>query len=415
VVIPRNPAAPSTPNTAGMAAPSPYWGNEVIWNTVVTGHSNEMDQKARTWNTTSTRTGAQLPAYCQEGSPNPSAGIWPVQPAGRGGRQYTVWDPQRNQFDIVDTCFTTFHLNFDNDPNNTIYSGGGGLVGWVNTNVWDETKDAGRAQGWTIQVVDTNGNGRRDPHTNPNEPDDPTKDRRVTHGCYGVMASPVDNSVWCSQTGFPGSLTRIDLGPDMSKAHETALTEIYMVPFGANATGASGQGYGPRGMDVDRDGVAWVVLSSGHLASFDRRKCKGALNGPDAIKGYKCNEGWTFYPVPGPRYKGDVDHGTADSNYYNWSDKFNSLGLGENVQIATSNQGGALLALVNGKWVTLRVPYPLGYYNKSINGRIDDVNAGWKGRGLWTGWGNRNPWHNEGDKRAALAVHHQVRPNPLAH
>jgi hypothetical protein len=43
------------------------------------------------------------------------------------------------------------------------------------------------------------------------------------------------------------------------------------------------------------------------------------------------------------------------------------------------------------------------------------VNAGWKGRGLWTGWGNRNPWHNEGDKRAALAVHHQVRPNPLAH
>ncbi len=71
-----------------------------------------------------------------------------------------------------------------------------------------------------------------------------------------------------------------------------------------------------------------------------------------------CNEGWTFYAVPGPKYKGDVDAATADSNYYNWSDKFNSLGLGENVQIATSNQGGALLALVNGKWVVLRVPYP---------------------------------------------------------
>ncbi len=91
-------------------------------------------------------------------------------------------------------------------------------------------------------------------------------------------------------------------------------------------------------------------------------------------------EGWTFYAVPGPKYKGDVDAATADSNYYNWSDKFNSLGLGENVQIATSNQGGALLALVNGKWVVLRVPYPLGYYNKSINGRIDDPKAGWKGR-----------------------------------
>ena len=88
----------------------------------------------------------------------------------------------------------------------------------------------------------------------------------------------------------------------------------------------------------------------------------------------------------------------ADSNYYNWSDKFNSLGLGENVQIATSNLGGALLALVDGKWVVLRVPYPLGFYAKSINGRIDDPKTGWKGRGLWTGWSNRNPWHNEGGK-----------------
>jgi hypothetical protein len=416
VVIPRNPAAPVTPNTAGMAAPSQYWGNEVIWNTSVTGHSNEMDQKARTWNTTSTRTGALMPDYCKEGSPNPSAAIYPFPATGRGGRQYTVWDPAAQKFDIVDICFSSFHLNFDNDPNNTLYTGsGGGIVGWVNTDVWDKTKDAGAAQGWTITVVDTNGNGRRDAFTDVKEPFDPTKDRRITPGCYGVMPSPVDNSVWCSQTGYPGSLTRIDLGPDPAKGHEAALTEIYYVPHGDKATGASGQGYGPRGMDVDREGVAWVVLSSGQLASFDRRKCKGPLNGPKAHEGYTCNEGWTFYAVPGPKYQGDVDAATADSNYYNWSDKFNSLGLGENVQIATSNQGGALLALVNGKWVVLRVPYPLGYYNKSINGRIDDANTGWKGRGLWTGWGNRNPWHNEGDKRAALAVHMQMRPNPLAH
>ena len=105
----------------------------------------------------------------------------------------------------------------------------------------------------------------------------------------------------------------------------------------------------------------------------------------------------------------------ADSNYYNWSDKFNSLGLGENVQIATSNLGGALLALVDGKWVVLRVPYPLGFYAKSINGRIDDPKIGWKGRGLWTGWSNRNPWHNEGGKgKSSMAVHFQVRPDPLA-
>ena len=79
-----------------------------------------------------------------------------------GGRQYTVYDPKTKKIDIVDTCFSTFHLNFDDDANNTIWSGGGGLVGWVNTKVLDETHDAGKAQGWTELIVDTNGNGKRD-------------------------------------------------------------------------------------------------------------------------------------------------------------------------------------------------------------------------------------------------------------
>lgn len=411
VRIPRNPAAPQAGRGGTMAAPSPYWGDEIIWNTVVNGHSNEMDHKGRTWNTTSTRTAAEMPDYCKEGSSNPSARLAPVAGGrGGGGRQYTVWDPKTEKWEIVDTCFSTFHLNFDNDPNNTIWSGGGGLVGYVNVNQWDQTKDAGRAQGWTQQIVDTNGNGRRDAFVEPNQPVDPTKDKRIQASCYGIMPSPADDSVWCSHTGFPGSLTRMSPG---SNFPETALTEIYVVPF--NDPRASGSGYGPRGMDVDRDGVAWTVLSSGQLASFDRRKCKGPLNGPAAADGKMCPEGWTFYAVPGPKYKGDVDAATADSNYYNWSDKFNALGLGENVQIATSNQGGALLALVNGKWVTMRVPYPLGFYNKSINGRIDDPKAGWKGRGLWVGWGNRNPWHNENGKgHPGIAVHFQTRPTPLA-
>ena len=167
-----------------------------------------------------------------------------------------------------------------------------------------------------------------------------------------------------------------------------------------------------------------TVLSSGHLASFDRRKCKGPLNGPDAEKGNKCPEGWTLTKVPGPNFKGDVATAAADSNYYNWSDKYNSLGFGDNVQIATSNEGGALLALKPavagaqgdaGTWTVLRVPYPLGFYAKSINGRIDNATTGWKGRGLWTGWSNRNPWHNEGGKgTTSKAVHFQMRPDPLA-
>jgi len=75
----------------------------------------------------------------------------------------------------------------------------------------------------------------------------------------------------------------------------------------------------------------------------------------------------------------------------------------------------ALLALVDGKWVVLRVPYPLSFYAKGLDGRIDDANAGWKGRGVWTTSGDRTPWLKEGGKGTVpIAFHFQLRPNPLA-
>src|SRR5207342_1980854 len=89
------------------------------------------------------------------------------------GRQLTVYDPKTKKYDFVDTCFTTHHLNFASDANNTLWTssgGGGGVVGWVNTKIWDETHDAAKAQGWTALVLDTNGNGKRDEYTEPNQP-----------------------------------------------------------------------------------------------------------------------------------------------------------------------------------------------------------------------------------------------------
>ena len=42
--------------------------------------------------------------------------------------------------------------------------------------------------------------------------------------------------------------------------------------------------------------------------------------------------------------------------------------------------------------------------------------AGWKGRGLWTTSGDRTPWLMEGGKgKRPIAVHFQLRPDPLAH
>jgi hypothetical protein len=193
----------------------------------------------------------------------------------------------------------------------------------------------------------------------------------------------------------------------------TALAEYYQPPW--NNPRAAVQGFSPRGGDVDRDGVVWVALASGHMASFDRRKCTGPLNGPTASTGQHCPEGWTLYQEPLPQFKGVTDPGSVEASYYTWVDQFDTFGLGRNVPINTGNAAEGLLALKDGEWVILRVPYPLGFYTKWMDGRIDDPNAGWKGRGLWATVSTRAPFHMEGGKETtSKVVKFQLRPDPLA-
>jgi hypothetical protein len=83
--------------------------------------------------------------------------------------------------------------------------------------------------------------------------------------------------------------------------------------------------------------------------------------------------------------------------------------------MSTANLGDGFVALKDGKMVTIRIPYPLSFYAKGFDGRIDDPNAGWKGRGLWSTNGDRTPWLKEGGKGSRpRAVHIQFRPDPLA-
>jgi hypothetical protein len=157
----------------------------------------------------------------------------------------------------------------------------------------------------------------------------------------------------------------------------------------------------------------WASLASGHLGSFDRRKCRGPLNGPKAT-GDHCPEGWTFHQYPGPGFKG-IGENSAESSYYTWVDQHNTLGLGEDVPMSTANLQHGLVAMKDGRMVRLTVPYPLGFYAKGFDGRIDDPGAGWKGRGLWASSGDRAPWLMERGKGSRpLAVHFQLRPDPLA-
>jgi hypothetical protein len=404
VVAPvRDPDAPEAlgPGHAAsdkLMAPSPYWGNEKIWDTKSNNHNGMFDRKGRVWFAARVR-GADNPAYCKKGSEHPSAKRFPVE---RTNRQVTMFDPKTNQYTYFDTCFQTHHLQFGYDANETLWtSGGGQVVGWINTKMWEETGDHVRSQGWTPMILDTNGNGKRDDYVEPNQPVDPSKDKRIVAGFYSVMPNPVDGSVWGTFRSHPGAVVRVMPGSNPS---ETALTEIYNVPM---------PGFGPRGGDIDRQGVIWVSLASGHLGSFDRRKCKGPLNGPKAT-GDHCPEGWSFYKYPGPGFKGLGDN-SAESSYYTWVDQHNTFGLGEDVPMSTGNLNDGLIAMKDGKMIVLRVPYPLGFYAKGFDGRIDDPKAGWKGRGLWTTSGDRAPWLMEGGKgRKPIAVHFQLRPNPLA-
>ena len=105
-----------------------------------------------------------------------------------------------------------------------------------------------------------------------------------------------------------------------------------------------------------------------------------------------------------------------EASYYTWVDQHNTVGLGENIPISTANLNDGFVALKNGKMVLLRIPYPMGFYAKGLDGRIDDPNAGWKGRGLWSTNGDRTPWLMETGKGSSpRAVHIQIRPDPLAH
>jgi hypothetical protein len=421
-------AAPSTVPAmfpVGDFQPSRFSGMKDVHNNPANPHNPMMDSRGRVWITTQIRAAAN-PDWCTQGSDHQYAKYFPLQSASRHAGFY---DPKAQKFVLIDTCYTTHHLQFAEDADDTLYfSGGGQVIGWINTKMYDRTSDERMSQGWCPTVLDTNGDGKI---TKPwNEPIgggrateegggggrlgtvDPKLDTRVNVGSYGIVYNPADGSVWVASTQFPGRVLRMHPG---NNPPETCVSELYEVPSELQGRGYGESGYGPRGIDITRDGVVWTALSgSSHFASFDRRMCN-VLNGPTTVNGRHCNEGWTLYPTPGPSLKGT--NVRADYHYYSWVDQFNTLGLGENIPIANGSNSDALLALApaTGEWVVLRVPYPLGFFSRGLDGRIDDPNGGWKGRGVYATYGAAVTWHTEAGYGARPSlVKFQVRPDPLA-
>src|SRR5262249_27583640 len=238
----RDPATPAT--SRDMGAPSFNWGDEAVWTSHNNVHNPMFDDKGRVWITSTVRPGPN-PDFCKAGSDHPSAKLYPLN---NSGRQLAVYDPKTKVLTQISPCFSTHHLMFAEDANGTLWtSGGGQVVGWLNTKMFDETHDEAKSQGWTALVMDTNGNGKRDEYVEPNQPVDPAKDKRYGGAFYAVAPAP-DGSVWGSVLGMPGAVVRLSPG---SNPPATALAEVYEPPFNDPIN----PGFSPRGGDVDRNGV----------------------------------------------------------------------------------------------------------------------------------------------------------------
>ena len=175
---------------------------------------------------------------------------------------------------------------------------------------------------------------------------------------------PADGTIWGSVLGFPGSIMRLDPGADPSK---TALAEIYEVPV--PGLWAARLGHRPQRR---RLGAA-VERSHGQLRP---PQVQGPAQRPAGRRRQALPGRLDADAVPGPAVHGRRPKPAAPRRATTpGSTSSTRSGLGTNVPMATGNANESLMALVDGKWVNMRVPYPMGFFAKWMDGRIDDPNA----------------------------------------
>ena len=252
-----------------------------------------MDEKGRVWFAAAVRRRAN-PGLLQEGlGPSVRQGV----PARRESTRQ-LGDARSGDQEIhasIDTCFATHHLQFGYDADNTLWlerRPAPRCVGWINTKMYDETGDEAKAQGWTPFVLDTNGNGKRDDYVEPNQPVDPTKDKRIRVGLLlRSMPSPADGSIW----GTRARLSRVD------RAGRSRL-RTRPRPRWRKSTRCRCRASAPRGVDIDsKASCGWrsrAAISAASTAASAR--ARSTARPPT---GKQCPEGWTLYPFPGPQLR----------------------------------------------------------------------------------------------------------------
>jgi hypothetical protein len=228
-----------------------------------------------------------------------------------------------------------------------------------------------------------------------------------------VDADIGDHTMWFAKTApFPTQLVHFSAG---ANPPETCKTEMWEPPkiAGTNLYAA----HSTHGVSVDSKSIAWASFGNGSLGRLDKSKCK-VKNGPSVAEGRQCPEGWSFFDSPGPKMQG-VRTGSADYHYLLWVDLHDTLGLGKDVPILAGSNSDSLLAFndITKKFTVMRVPYPMSFHTRGMDGRFDGSPTDWKGKGVYATYASEPVWHQEGGEDASgpQLVKFQVRPDPLAH
>ena len=192
-----------------------------------------MDEKGRVWFTGRIRQHAN-PDYCKEGGDHPSAKVAPLKDSPR---HLSMYDPKTEKWTLISTCFSTHHLYFGYDANNTLWTSQG--QPWQRrgrlARRGEVRGERRRGEVAGLDAADHRHQRQRQARRlcrARSDPVDPTKDKRVMAAFYGVQPSPVDDSIWgqAMDVGFsridqPGYILRLVPGSDPAN---TALTEVYL-------------------------------------------------------------------------------------------------------------------------------------------------------------------------------------------
>jgi hypothetical protein len=281
------------------------------------------------------------------------------------GMQLGYYDTKTNKFIGVDTSYNTHHLQFD----------------WQGR-IWTDGDVLGELDTTKIDPANPQGTEAAAQHAWMRVDMD-SKKVIPTNG-YATAVSPVDGTIWLSVPEVNGPQNKLYmLDPKTNKFKD------YPLPLPGRLS---------HGVDFSTDGMLWFSAGSGHLGRLDPKTGK-----------------FKYWDLPGPKFTGTgMETGSTEYPYFLWVDQFDTLGMGKDTVIVTGTTSDSMLIFDPKKemFTVFRMAYPIPFYTRGLDGRIDDAKAGWKGRGIWATYSSYLPKFTE--TRYGSVDHIQVRPSPLA-